>query len=144
PSVALAIYQLPGSNALETARRVRGKMAELKSRFPPNVTYEIAYDTTPFIEESKTEVFKTLRDAIFLVAVVMLLFLQSWRAAIIPLAGVPVAIAGAFAAMAVLGYTVNSLTLFGLVLAVGIVVDDAIVVVEAVQHHIEHGLSPRD
>jgi multidrug efflux pump len=144
PSVALAIYQLPGSNAIETARRVREKMAELKLRFPPGLTFEIVYDTTPFIEESKTEVFKTLRDAIFLVALVMLLFLQSWRAAIIPLAAVPVAIVGAFAAMAMLGYTVNSLTLFGLVLAVGIVVDDAIVVVEAVQHHIEHGLSPRD
>jgi multidrug efflux pump len=144
PSVALAVYQLPGSNALETARNVRAKMAELKPRFPAGIEYEIAYDTTPFIEESKNEVFKTLRDAIILVALVMLLFLQSWRAAVIPLAAVPVAIVGAFAAMAMLGYTVNSLTLFGLVLAVGIVVDDAIVVVEAVQHHIEHGRSPRD
>src|SRR5579883_2049090 len=144
PSVALAIYQLPGSNAIETANRVRDKMTELKPRFRQNLDYEIVYDTTPFIEESKNEVFKTLRDAIILVAVVMLLFLQSWRAAIIPLAAVPVAIVGAFAAMAMLGYTVNSLTLFGLVLAVGIVVDDAIVVVEAVQHQIEHGLSPRD
>ncbi len=144
PSVALAVYQLPGSNAIETAEKVRGKMKELGPRFPADVTYEIVYDTTPFIEESKNEVFKTLRDAIILVALVMLLFLQSWRAAIIPLAAVPVAIVGAFAAMALLGYTVNSLTLFGLVLAVGIVVDDAIVVVEAVQHHIEHGLSPRD
>jgi multidrug efflux pump len=144
PSVALAVYQLPGSNAIETAEKVRDKMKELRPRFPPDVTYEIVYDTTPFIEESKNEVFKTLRDAVILVALVMLLFLQSWRAAIIPLAAVPVAIVGAFAAMAVLGYTVNSLTLFGLVLAVGIVVDDAIVVVEAVQHHIEHGLSPRE
>jgi multidrug efflux pump len=144
PSVALAVYQLPGTNAIATAERVRAKMVELKARFPQDLTYEIAYDTTPFIEESKNEVFKTLRDAIILVALVMLVFLQSWRAAIIPLAAVPVAIVGAFAAMAVLGYTVNSLTLFGLVLAVGIVVDDAIVVVEAVQHHIEHGLSPRD
>jgi multidrug efflux pump len=144
PSVALSVYQLPGTNALDTARRVREKMAELKPRFPANMTYEIVYDTTPFIEESKNEVFDTLRDAIILVALVMLIFLQSWRAAIIPLAAVPVAIVGTFAAMAVLGYTVNSLTLFGLVLAVGIVVDDAIVVVEAVQHHIEHGESPRD
>jgi multidrug efflux pump len=144
PSVALAVYQLPGTNAIATANRVREKMAELKTRFPQGLDYKIAYDTTPFIEESKDEVFKTLRDAIILVALVMLVFLQSWRAAIIPLAAVPVAIVGAFAAMAVLGYTVNSLTLFGLVLAVGIVVDDAIVVVEAVQHHIEHGLSPRD
>ncbi|QJW98116.1 efflux RND transporter permease subunit [Frigoriglobus tundricola] len=144
PSVALAVYQLPGTNAIATANRVRSKMNELKARFPADLTYEIAYDTTPFIEESKEEVFKTLRDAIVLVALVMLIFLQSWRAAIIPLAAVPVAIIGAFAAMAVLGYTVNSLTLFGLVLAVGIVVDDAIVVVEAVQHHIEHGQAPRE
>jgi multidrug efflux pump len=144
PSVALSVYQLPGSNAIATAKLVRDKMAELAPRFPANVTYEIVYDTTPFIEESKNEVFKTLLDAVILVALVMLVFLQSWRAAVIPLAAVPVAIVGAFAAMAALGYTVNSLTLFGLVLAVGIVVDDAIVVVEAVQHHIEHGLSPRD
>jgi multidrug efflux pump len=144
PSVALSVYQLPGTNAIDTAKRVRGKMEELKARFPDGMDYQIAYDTTPFIEESKNEVFDTLGDAIILVAIVMLVFLQSWRAAIIPLAAVPVAIVGAFAAMAVLGYTVNSLTLFGLVLAVGIVVDDAIVVVEAVQHHIEHGLSPRD
>src|SRR5205823_613834 len=95
-------------------------------------------------QESIDEVFKTLRDAVILVSIVMLVFLQSWRAAIIPLAAVPVAIVGTFAAMAVLGYSVNNLTLFGLVLAVGIVVDDAIVVVEAVQHHIEEGLSPRD
>ena len=143
PSVALAVYQLPGTNAIDTAKRVREKMAELKSRFPANVTYQIAYDTTPFIDESITEVFHTLRDAVVLVAIVMLVFLQSWRAAIIPLAAVPVAIVGTFAAMAVLGYSINNLTLFGLVLAVGIVVDDAIVVVEAVQHHIEHGLEPR-
>ncbi|AWM40644.1 Efflux pump membrane transporter BepG [Gemmata obscuriglobus] len=143
PSVALAVYQLPGTNAIDTARRVREKMAELKARFPAGVEYQIAYDTTPFIDESISEVFKTLRDAVVLVALVMLVFLQSWRAAIIPLAAVPVAIVGTFAAMAALGYSVNNLTLFGLVLAVGIVVDDAIVVVEAVQHHIEHGLEPR-
>ena len=144
PSVALAVYQLPGTNAIDTAKRVHAKMAELKGRFPAGVTYEIAYDTTPFIDESITEVFHTLRDAVILVALVMLVFLQSWRAAVIPLAAVPVAIVGTFAAMAVLGYSVNNLTLFGLVLAVGIVVDDAIVVVEAVQHHVEEGLSPRD
>jgi multidrug efflux pump len=144
PSVALAVYQLPGTNAIDTAKRVRAKMNELRPRFPQNFEYQIAYDTTPFIDESINEVFKTLRDAIILVAIVMLVFLQSWRAAIIPLAAVPVAIIGTFAAMAALGYSVNNLTLFGLVLAVGIVVDDAIVVVEAVQHHIEDGLSPRD
>jgi multidrug efflux pump subunit AcrB len=142
-SVALSVYQLPGSNALETAKRVKDKLNELKLRFPSGIASDIVYDTTPFIEESIHEVFKTLRDAVILVAVVMLVFLQSWRAAIIPLAAVPVAIVGTFAAMSALGYSINNLTLFGLVLAVGIVVDDAIVVVEAVQHHIEHGMPPR-
>jgi multidrug efflux pump len=144
PSVALSIYQLPGSNALETARLVRAKMEELKDRFPAGVTYDIVYDTTPFIQESVNEVFTALRDAVILVALVVLVFLQGWRAAIIPLVAVPVAIVGTFAAMVAVGFSLNTLTLFGLVLAVGIVVDDAIVVVEAVEHHIEHGLAPRD
>ncbi|MBX3411443.1 MAG: efflux RND transporter permease subunit [Pirellulales bacterium] len=144
PSVALSIYQLPGSNALDVAQLVREKMAELKDRFPTGVEYSIVYDTTPFIEESINEVFKTLRDAIILVAIVVLVFLQNWRSAIIPLVAVPVAVVGTFAAMAAIGFSLNNLTLFGLVLAIGIVVDDAIVVVEAVEHHIEHGLSPRD
>ena len=144
PSIALSIYQLPGTNALETAKRVRAKMVELRPKFPEDVDYSIVYDTTPFIEESVREVLITLRDAVFLVALVMLVFLQSWRSAIIPLAAVPTAIVGTFGAMAVLGYSLNTLTLFGLVLAVGIIVDDAIVVVEAVEHHIEAGLAPRD
>jgi multidrug efflux pump len=144
PSVALSIYQLPGSNALVTAQQVRAKMEELKARFPAGVTYDIVYDTTPFIQESVNEVFTALRDAVVLVAIVVLVFLQGWRAAIIPLVAVPVAIIGTFAAMVAVGFSLNTLTLFGLVLAVGIVVDDAIVVVEAVEHHIEHGLSPRD
>ncbi|WP_425613510.1 efflux RND transporter permease subunit [Anatilimnocola sp. NA78] len=144
PSVALSIYQLPGSNALETARQVRAKMDELKERFPAGVTYDIVYDTTPFIQESVNEVFTALRDAVILVALVVLVFLQGWRAAIIPLVAVPVAIIGTFAAMVAVGFSLNTLTLFGLVLAVGIVVDDAIVVVEAVEHHIERGLAPRD
>jgi multidrug efflux pump subunit AcrB len=144
PSVALSIYQLPGSNALETAQRVRAKMEELKARFPEGVDYAIVYDTTPFIEQSIHEVFKTLRDAVILVAFVVLLFLQNWRSAIIPLIAVPVAIVGTFVVMAAMGFSLNNLTLFGLVLAIGIVVDDAIVVVEAVEHHIEHGLSPRE
>jgi multidrug efflux pump subunit AcrB len=142
PSVALSVYQRPGSNALETARLVREKMEELKARFPQGVDYAIVYDTTPFILESVNEVFHTLRDAVILVAVVVLLFLQNWRSAIIPLIAVPVAIVGTFAVMAALGFSLNNLTLFGLVLAIGIVVDDAIVVVEAVEHHIERGLSP--
>jgi len=144
PSVAMSIYQRPGSNALETARVVRAKMDELKARFPQGLDYAIVYDTTPFISESVNEVRNTLRDAIILVAIVVLIFLQNWRSTIIPLVAVPVAIVGTFAAMAAFGFSLNNLTLFGLVLAIGIVVDDAIVVVEAVEHHIEHGMSPRD
>jgi multidrug efflux pump subunit AcrB len=144
PSVALSVYQLPGSNALRTAQSVRDKMAELKKRFPAGLDYAIVYDTTPFINESINEVFYTLGDAVVLVAAVVLLFLQNWRSALIPLVAVPVAIVGTFAAMAAIGFSLNNLTLFGLVLAIGIVVDDAIVVVEAVEHHIEHGLAPRD
>jgi multidrug efflux pump len=143
-TVAMSVYQLPGSNALETAGLVRAKMEELRARFPEGVEYKIIYDTTPFIIESVTEVRQTLIDAVLLVAIVMLVFLQSWRSAIIPLVAVPVAIVGTFAAMAVVGFSLNNLTLFGLVLAIGIVVDDAIVVVEAIEHHIEHGLAPRE
>ena len=144
PSVALSIYQLPGSNALEVAESVKSKMEDLKTRFPDGIDYSIVYDTTPFINESIAEVFKALRDAVILVAIVVLVFLQNWRSAIIPLIAVPVAIVGTFAVMASMGFSLNNLTLFGLVLAIGIVVDDAIVVVEAVEHHIELGLSPRD
>ncbi len=144
PSVALSIYQLPGSNALQTARGVYEKMDELEQRFPEGLEYKIVYDTTPFIHESIIEVFKTLRDAIILVAIVVLVFLQNWRAALIPLVAVPVAIIGTFAVMAALGFSLNNISLFGLVLAIGIVVDDAIVVVENVERWLEHGLAPRD
>ena len=144
PSVALSIYQRPGSNALKTAEAVRSKMADLAIRFPEGLSYQIVYDTTPFIDESVHEVFITLRDAVALVALVVLLFLQTWRSAIIPLIAVPVAVIGTFAVMSAIGFSLNNLTLFGLVLAIGIVVDDAIVVVEAVQHHIERGMTPRD
>jgi multidrug efflux pump len=144
PSVALSVYQLPGSNALKTANLVRAKMEELQKSFPPGIDYDIVYDTTPFITESIDEVFYTLRDAVLLVAFVVLLFLQNWRSAIIPLVAVPVAIIGTFAVMAAMGFSLNNLTLFGLVLAIGIVVDDAIVVVEAVEHQIENGLAPRE
>lgn len=144
PTVGLAIFQLPDANALDTADQVKAKMKELSQDFPEGVEYAIGYDTTPFIRESVGEVFNALRDAIILVAIVVLVFLQGWRAAIIPLIAVPVAIIGTFAAMAIVGFSLNNLTLFGLVLAIGIVVDDAIVVVEAVEHHIEHGLAPRD
>ena len=144
PSVALSVYQLPGSNALGTAQQVRRKMEELKERFPGGIDYGIVYDTTPFIQESVNEVFNSLRDAVILVAVVVLVFLQGWRAAVIPLVAVPVAVVGTFAAMAAFGFSLNTLTLFGLVLAIGIVVDDAIVVVEAIERHLEEGANPRD
>ncbi|MEN6450595.1 MAG: efflux RND transporter permease subunit [Thermoguttaceae bacterium] len=144
PSVALSIYQLPGSNALKVADLVKSKMRELKPSFPQDLDYAIVYDTTPFISESIHEVRQTLLDAVLLVALVMLLFLQNWRSAVIPLIAVPVAIIGTFFVMWAMGFSLNNLTLFGLVLAIGIVVDDAIVVVEAVEYHIEHGLSPRD
>ncbi|HEV8061593.1 MAG TPA: efflux RND transporter permease subunit, partial [Gemmataceae bacterium] len=145
PSVALSIYQLPGSNAIKTAQGVYDKMEELKTkRFPQGLDYKIAYDTTPFIHESIIEVFKTLRDAIILVAIVVLIFLQNWRATLIPLIAVPVAIIGTFAVMAAIGFSLNNLSLFGLVLAIGIVVDDAIVVVENVERWLEQGLSSRD
>jgi len=142
PSVGLAVYQLPGGNALVTGDLVKAKMRELARRFPEGLQYKIAYDTTPFIEESVVEVFRTLRDAIVLVAVVVLLFLQSWRATLIPLVAVPVAIVGTFAAMAALGFSLNNISLFGLVLAIGIVVDDAIVVVENVERWLHEGLPP--
>jgi multidrug efflux pump len=144
PSIGLGIFQLPGSNALDTATGIRKRMEELKATFPPDLDYAIVYDTTPFINESIHEVFKALRDAIILVAIVVLAFLQSWRATLIPLIAVPVAIVGTFAVMLGLGFSLNNLSLFGLVLAIGIVVDDAIVVVEAVEHHLEHGLPPKE
>jgi len=144
PSVGLGIFQLPGSNALDTAEGIRARMEELKRSFPPDLEYAIVYDTTPFINESIHEVFKALRDAVILVALVVLAFLQSWRATLIPLIAVPVAIVGTFAVMLGLGFSLNNLSLFGLVLAIGIVVDDAIVVGEAVEHHLEHGLSPKE
>jgi len=144
PSVALSIYQLPGSNALKTAADVYATMEQLKKSFPDGLDYHIVYDTTPFINESIREVYKTLAEAIVLVAIVVLVFLQSWRATIIPLVAVPVAIVGTFAVMAALGFSLNNLTLFGLVLAIGIVVDDAIVVVENVERWLAQGLPPRD
>jgi multidrug efflux pump subunit AcrB len=144
PSVALSVYQLPGSNALDVANRVKQRMKQLRDHFPPGIDYAIVYDTTPFINESIREVFETLFDAVVLVALVVLVFLQNWRSALIPLIAVPVAVVGTFAVMAAMSFSLNNLTLFGLVLAIGIVVDDAIVVVEAVEHHIEHGLAPRE
>ena len=143
-TVFLAVFQLPEANALDTYDRALEKMRELAKGFPEGIEWEIAFDQTPYTRESIREVFNALRDAIILVAVVVLVFLQNWRSSLIPLVAVPVAVIGTFAAMAVFGFSLNNLTLFGLVLAIGIVVDDAIVVVEAVEHHIGEGLSPRD
>lgn len=144
PTVGLAVFALPDANALETADQVKAKMAELSVDFPDGMMWEAGYDTTPFIRESIREVFKSLRDAVILVSLVVLVFLQGWRPAIIPLIAVPVAIVGTFAAMLAFGFSLNNLTLFGLVLAIGIVVDDAIVVVEAVEQYIERGFAPRE
>jgi len=143
PTAGLAVFQLPGSNALDTAEQVQAKMEELSGRFPEGLEYRIVYDTTPFVSESIHEVKKALRDAFILVAIVVLVFLQNWRATLIPLIAVPVSLIGTFAVMAVLGFSLNNLSLFGLVLAIGVVVDDAIVVVENVERWIEQGLSPK-
>jgi len=142
-SVGLAVFQLPGSNALGVAGAVKSKMAELKKRFPKDLDYRIVYDTTPFINQSIHEVFKTLFEAVLLVAIVVLFFLQDWRAMILPMIDVPVSLVGTFAVMAVLGFSLNNLTLFGMVLAIGIVVDDAIVVLENVEHHLSTGLDAK-
>ena len=144
PSVGLAIFQLPGSNALATAERVRAKMTQLEVNFRQGLRYAIVYDTTPFVEESVAEVFKTLRDAVILVAIVILLFLQDWRSVILPLIDVAVSLIGTFAVMYALGFTLNNLTLFGLVLAIGIVVDDAIVVLENIERWLAKGLPVRE
>jgi multidrug efflux pump len=143
PNASLAVWALPDANSIATAQAVRDRMEELKKSFPDDIDYTVSLDMTPFIQESIDEVVRTLIEAIILVAIVVVVFLQNWRSAIIPLVAVPVAIVGTFAAMIAIGFSLNTLTLFGLVLAVGIVVDDAIVVVEAVEHHIEEGLSPR-
>ncbi|QEL20352.1 efflux RND transporter permease subunit [Limnoglobus roseus] len=144
PSVGLAVRLQPDANALDAGDRVRAKMEELRARFPEDITFDIAYDTTPFIRESINDVKWTLLEAVGLVAIVVLVFLQNWRAAIIPMIAVPVAILGTFAVMLALGFSVNNISLFGLVLAIGIVVDDAIVVVENVERWLEHGLSPKE
>jgi hydrophobe/amphiphile efflux-1 (HAE1) family protein len=144
PAVALAIFQRPGSNALATAEGVTSLMVQLAKRFPPGVKYAIVYNPTQFIQQSVDAVIDTIGEAIVLVVLVVIVFLQSWRAAIIPLVAIPVSLVGTFFFMAAFGYTLNNLSLFGLVLAIGIVVDDAIVVVENVERSIAAGLPPRD
>ena len=144
PSSGLAVYLLPGANALDTADRIKARMRELETRFPAGLKYAIVYDTTPFVRESVNEVIKTLRDAIILVTIVILLFLQDWRSLLLPVIGVLVSLVGTFAVMIMLGFTLNNLTLFGLVLAIGIVVDDAIVVLENIERWMEKGLPARE
>ena len=146
PSVTLAVFQLPGSNALATAEAVKARMSDLKAsgRFPPGVDYKIVYDTTLFVQQSIDDVYVTLMQALGLVFLVVLLFLQSWRATIIPMVAVPVSLIGALGGMALFGFSLNNLSLFGLVLAIGVVVDDAIVIVEAVETHLANGLSRRE
>ncbi len=144
PAIAMPIYQQPGGNALETAAAIQDKVAELSAYFPEDLEYKIAYNPTEFVQKSVDEVYHTIFEAVLLVVFVILLFLQSWRAAIIPILAIPVSLIGTFAVMQAIGFSLNNLTLFGLVLAIGIVVDDAIVVVENMERYLAKGLSPKD
>jgi HAE1 family hydrophobic/amphiphilic exporter-1 len=144
PNSGIAIYQLPDANALDVANAVKAKMVELAKDFPPGLAYEVPFDTTRFVKASINEVFRTLIEAGILVLIVIVIFLQDWRAMLVPATTIPVTIIGAFAAMAALGFTINTTTMFGIVLAIGIVVDDAIVIVEGVARHIERGMSSHD
>ena len=143
-AVAMVVTQRPGSNALATAKAISDTMAQLKTSFPKGLDYNIGYNPTEFIAQSVHELIKTIYEAMALVVIVVLVFLQGWRPAIIPIIAIPVSLVGTFAVMAALGFSINNLTLFGLVLAVGIVVDDAIVVVENVERHLQHGMSRRE
>ncbi len=144
PSAGLPVFLLPGSNALATADAIKAKMRELATRFPKGLRYAIAYDTTPFIRESVNEVFHTLRDSVILVSLVILLFLQDWKALLLPVIDVAVSLIGTFTVMALMGFTLNNLTLFGLVLAIGLVVDDSIVVLENIERWLDKGLPVRE
>jgi hydrophobe/amphiphile efflux-1 (HAE1) family protein len=144
PAVAIPVFQAPGSNALALSDAVRAAMAELSKSFPEGITYDVVYDPTRFVRASIEEVVHTLIEALALVVLVVIVFLQTWRASIIPIVAVPVSLVGTFAVMKMFGFSINALSLFGLVLAIGIVVDDAIVVVENVERNIALGLSPRD
>src|SRR5512134_3174347 len=144
PSAVIAVFQIPGTNAIDVATRVKATMEELKQRFPRDMDYLVSLDTTLPVTEGINEILHTLLEAVVLVIIVVFVFLQNWRATLIPLLTVPVSLIGAFMFFPLLGFSINVLSLLGLVLAIGIVVDDAIVVVEAVMHHIEHGLSPKE
>src|ERR1700690_2666956 len=143
PSGVMAIYQLPGSNAVETAAAVNQRMKELSTTFPPNISYSVPLDTTKAVTAGIHEIVITLFEALGLVVLVVFIFLQGWRATLIPLLAVPVSLIGTFIIFPVLGFSINTLSLFGLVLAIGLVVDDAIIVVEAVEHHIDEGMDPK-
>lgn len=144
PSAILALYQLPGSNAVDAAKNVRNRMAQLRERFPADLDYTVSLDTTKAVSAGIHEIEITLFEALALVVLVVYIFLQGWRATLIPLLAVPVSLIGTFIVFPLLGFSINTLSLFGLVLAIGLVVDDAIVVVEAVEHHIEEGMAPKD
>jgi hydrophobe/amphiphile efflux-1 (HAE1) family protein len=144
PAVALIMFQQPGANALKTAEEIKAEMKRLSARFPPGLAYRIIYNPTDYIHASITEVQKTLVEALILVVIVVIVFLQTWRAAVIPILAIPVSLIGTLAVMKVAGFSVNTLTMFGLVLAIGIVVDDAIVVVENIERHLRAGVSPRE
>jgi hydrophobic/amphiphilic exporter-1 (mainly G- bacteria), HAE1 family len=144
PSAVLALYQLPGTNAIQAVDGVKKMMEDAKLSFPPDLNYEVSLDTTQAVREGIKEVLKTLYEAMFLVIIVVFIFLQGWRATLIPALAVPVSLIGTFAMFPLLGFSINTIALMGLVLAIGLVVDDAIVVVEAVEHHIEKGLSPKE
>jgi len=144
PAAVVAIYQLPGSNAVNAAKGVRALMKQLSQKFPSGLDYSVSLDTTLAVTAGMEEIYKTLVEAMILVIIVVFIFLQGWRATLIPLVAVPVSLVGTFAVFPLLGFSVNTLSLLGLVLAIGLVVDDAIVVVEAVELHIEHGLSPKE
>jgi HAE1 family hydrophobic/amphiphilic exporter-1 len=144
PCALIALYQMPGTNALDAASGVKKLMEELKKNFPPDLDYTVALDTTLAVTEGMKEIQKTFFEALILVILVVFVFLQGWRATLIPLLAVPVSLVGTFALFPMLGFSINTLSLFGLVLAIGLVVDDAIVVVEAVEHHIENGMSPKE
>jgi len=144
PCALIALYQMPGTNALDAAGGAKKLMEELKKSFPPDLDYTVALDTTLAVTEGMKEIQQTFIEALILVILVVFIFLQGWRATLIPLLAVPVSLIGTFAVFPMLGFSINTLSLFGLVLAIGLVVDDAIVVVEAVEHHIEHGMTPKD
>ena len=144
PAAVIAVFQIPGTNALDVANKIKTTMDDLSKRFPRDMDYLVSLDTTLPVTEGINEIVHTLFEAVVLVIIVVFIFLQNWRATLIPLMTVPVSLVGAFIFFPLLGFSINVLSLLGLVLAIGIVVDDAIVVVEAVMHHIEHGMQPKE